>query len=231
MTGSPRPGGHRLTLLAVVLTVGTGAVDAACFIRLGGVFSSVVTGNLVLLGYAISGLIRDVALHSVVAVAGYVVGVAVGTRVTGPPKEDMPIWPVRVTRALVLEFVCLLAFSAGWLLTGGRPAGAAAFVLLALAAAAMGTQSAAMRGLGGHAAVSTTYLTGTLTGMVATMLVPRRSGRLDSRGMAILAALTTGAAVGSLLVVNAPAFYPAVPLATLGSVIVTALIRHYREVA
>ncbi|WP_433348476.1 YoaK family protein [Microtetraspora malaysiensis] len=213
----------------MILTVGTGAVDAATFIRLGGVFSSVVTGNLVLLGYAISGLIVDVALHTIVAVAGYILGVAVGTRVTGPPKEDMPIWPVRVTMALMLEFAFLILFSTGWVLTGGRPDGIVAFALLALAAVAMGLQSAAMRGLGGHAALSTTYLTGTLTGLVAAMLMPRQSGRLDSRGIAILAALTSGAAIGSLLVVNAPAVYPVVPLVMLGSVIAAAAIRRARE--
>ncbi|WP_067138783.1 YoaK family protein [Microtetraspora malaysiensis] len=231
MTDSQRPGGHRLTLLAVILTVGAGAVDAACFIRLGGVFSSVVTGNLVLLGYAISGLIMDVALRTVVAVGGYISGVAIGTGITGPPKEDMPIWPVKVTMALMLEFACLILFSTGWVLTGGRPDGIVAFALLALAAVAMGLQSAAMRGLGGHAALSTTYLTGTLTGLVAAMLMPRRSGRLDSRGMAILAALTIGAAIGSLLVVNAPPVYPIVPLVMLGSVIAAAVIRRARESA
>jgi len=38
--------------LLVLLTLTTGAVDASCFLHLGHVFSSVVTGNLILLGVA-----------------------------------------------------------------------------------------------------------------------------------------------------------------------------------
>lgn len=41
-----------LTALAAALTFGAGAIDIASFTRLGGVFSSVMTGNLVLLGLA-----------------------------------------------------------------------------------------------------------------------------------------------------------------------------------
>jgi uncharacterized membrane protein YoaK (UPF0700 family) len=35
------------------LTLCTGALDATCFLRLGRVFSSVITGNLALLGIAV----------------------------------------------------------------------------------------------------------------------------------------------------------------------------------
>ena len=38
--------------LLVLLTLTTGAVDASCFLHLGNVFSSVITGNLILLGVA-----------------------------------------------------------------------------------------------------------------------------------------------------------------------------------
>jgi uncharacterized membrane protein YoaK (UPF0700 family) len=39
-------------ILLVVLTLTTGALDAVTFVRLGKVFSSVITGNLALLGIA-----------------------------------------------------------------------------------------------------------------------------------------------------------------------------------
>ncbi|HEY5990219.1 MAG TPA: DUF1275 family protein, partial [Streptosporangiaceae bacterium] len=48
----------------VLLTATTGAVDAASFLALGTVFSSVITGNLVLLGIA-AGVGRSaLAVHS-----------------------------------------------------------------------------------------------------------------------------------------------------------------------
>jgi uncharacterized membrane protein YoaK (UPF0700 family) len=41
--------------LLVLLTLTTGAVDASCFLHLGNVFSSVITGNLILLGVVVAG--------------------------------------------------------------------------------------------------------------------------------------------------------------------------------
>ncbi|MCC5577445.1 DUF1275 domain-containing protein [Microtetraspora sp. AC03309] len=214
----------RLTLFAVILTFGTGAVDAAAYIRLGGVFSSVMTGNLVLAGYAISSTTLSMALHTAVAFAGYIMGTALGTRIAGRPRPDEPIWPDRVTTTLAVELVVIACFSVGWEMTGGNPAIFAEHVLLALSALAMGMQSAAMRGLGGHAALSTTYLTGTLTGVVAALLTPRDGTRFDLRGMAMLAALTGGAACGTTLIAVAPSLFPAIPLSTLTLVVVAARI-------
>src|SRR5258708_37831425 len=69
-----------ITVLAVVLTLGTGATDVASFTRLGGVFTSVMTGNLVLLGLAVGRLSGALALHALVTFAGYMAGVAAGAR-------------------------------------------------------------------------------------------------------------------------------------------------------
>lgn len=44
--------GARLGLVGVLLTFAAGSTDLACFLRLGHVFASVMTGNLVLLGLA-----------------------------------------------------------------------------------------------------------------------------------------------------------------------------------
>ncbi|WP_066937928.1 YoaK family protein [Microtetraspora fusca] len=213
----------RLTLFAVILTFGTGSVDAASFVRLGGVFSSVMTGNLVVAGSAISSESLDTALHTVVALVGYVMGAALGTHVAGRPRPDEPVWPGRVTVTLAIELGVIACFALGWELAGEKPGIVAEHVLLALAALAMGMQSAAMRGLGGRAALSTTYLTGTLTGVVAALLTPREGARFDVPGMAILAALTAGAAAGAAFVSFAPAFLPAIPLTTLTLVVVLAL--------
>ncbi|HEY3732934.1 MAG TPA: DUF1275 family protein [Streptosporangiaceae bacterium] len=68
-------------MTAVVLTVGTGATDVASFTRLGGVFTSVMTGNLVLFGLAAAKASRALAGHTALSVAGFVLGVAVGARV------------------------------------------------------------------------------------------------------------------------------------------------------
>jgi uncharacterized membrane protein YoaK (UPF0700 family) len=80
----------------------------------------------------------------------------------------------------------------------------------------MGTQSAAARGL--SARISTTYLTGTLTTVVAALVAPG-SRRVEWREATQLLALSGGAALGAVLLVTVPAALPAIPLAALVLVI------------
>ncbi len=68
-----------LTLIAVALTFGSGATDVSAFTRLGGVFTSVMTGNIVFFGLAAAERSVSLATHTTVAIAGYIVGVAVAT--------------------------------------------------------------------------------------------------------------------------------------------------------
>jgi len=79
VTRPPAPEQSRPTAtrdgLLVLLTLTTGAVDASCFLHLGNVFSSVITGNLVLLGLSAATLRATLAVHSGVALAGYSAGV------------------------------------------------------------------------------------------------------------------------------------------------------------
>jgi uncharacterized membrane protein YoaK (UPF0700 family) len=214
-----RDGGPPLTLgltFSVALTVVTGAMDAITFTRLGEVFSSVMTGNLVLLGVSAGRADGDLAVHVAVAVAGFVGGVLLAGVITGPPTRAAGRWPPRVSAALAVELALLAGFFAGWAVRGGRPDGTVQVVLLLLAATAMGVQTGAVRaiGIGG---LSTTYLTGTLAGILATLVT---DGRLQRRSLIILAALIVGAAVAALLVTHVPTAAPALPVALLLVVLV-----------
>src|SRR5260221_5915950 len=173
-----------VTVLAVVLTLGTGATDVASFTRLGGVFTSVITGNLVLLGLAVGRLSGALATHAVVTFAGYMAGVAAGARMVPAGQSPGAPWQQTLPAALLVEFGLLAGFTVGWELTGAAPQGAAQLVLLAVAAAAMGTQSAAARGFG--ARVSTTYLTSTLISVVAAWVTPGRPARMHWREVSLL---------------------------------------------
>ena len=57
-----------LIALAAALAFGTGAMDVASFTQLGGVFSSVMTGNLVLLGLAAARPSGELAAHTALAI-------------------------------------------------------------------------------------------------------------------------------------------------------------------
>src|SRR5262249_3582400 len=150
--------------LVVLLTVTTGAVDAASFLALGSVFSSVITGNLVLLGVAAGTGRPELAVHGGVALAGYVAGVMAGAPPAARPHHAAGTRPPRVTVPLAVELAILAAFGVGGELAGTRPAGGGQLALVAVLAAAMGLQAAAVRRLG---QMSTTYLTSTLTALVA----------------------------------------------------------------
>jgi uncharacterized membrane protein YoaK (UPF0700 family) len=207
--------------LVVLLTLTTGAVDAASFLALGNVFASVITGNLVLLGVAAgTGRPAALAVHSGAALAGYVAGVSAGAPVAARSRRSTGRpWPTSVTVTLVVEMAVLALFSAGWELAGGRPQGAAQLALVIALAAAMGLQAAAVRRLG---QMSTTYLTSTLTAVVAG-LVTRSKPDGMSRSVGVLAAIVIGAAAASIIVETARGWLPLLILVPLGVVIVASV--------
>jgi uncharacterized membrane protein YoaK (UPF0700 family) len=205
--------------LLVLLTLTTGAVDAACFLQLGNVFSSVITGNLVLLGVATATQSASLAINGGVALAGYSAGVLFGAPIATRRVRGGEIWPLSVTVTLVAELCVLAGFSVGWELAGGSPGSTARVLLIAALAVAMGIQSAAVRQLGG---MSTTYLTGTLTAVV-TELVTRDRGPGLARSVGVLAAIVSGAVVGGVVAEHAPAWLPAAIMTPLAVVVIASI--------
>jgi len=203
-------------LHAVALTVATGATDAISITRLGGVFTSVMTGNLVLLG--VSGGRREgsLALHAGTAILGYVIGALIGAWIAGHPTSQQSIWPRTVTVALAVELALFLAFTVGWELAGGHPSGGSTYVLIGCNATALGIQSSAVLRLG-VPGMSTTYLTGLLTQLVSSLTLRRRPS--PNRSLAIVFALVAGAGVGALLSVEVPRAAPAAPVLVLAAVL------------
>ena len=205
--------------LVVVLTLTTGAVDVTSFLALGSIFSSVVTGDLVLLGAAAGTGRPELAVHSGVALAGYVAGVMAGAPLAGRRHHAAGTWPPSVTITLAVELVILAAFSVGWELAGTHPSGGGQLALVAVLAAAMGLQAAAVRRLG---QMSTTYLTSTLTALVAGLVTGSKPDGL-ARSLGVLATLIIGAIVASTLLGEARAWLPLVILLPLGLVIVASV--------
>ena len=212
----PRQAGQRLRdSLVVLLAVEAGVVNVTSFLVLGKVFSSVITGNLVLLGLAAARLQPGLALRSGLALAGYSAGVLIGIPIAARGRRQ--IWPPSVTAALCVEFCLLLALTAGWEAGGHQPSWH--FALLVLLAAAMGVQSAAVGRLG---RISATYLTGTLTGVLAALISRDRPAGLR-RDASVLVAVTAGAGAGAALIRLAPGWLPALTLLPLSTVIGAAL--------
>jgi uncharacterized membrane protein YoaK (UPF0700 family) len=194
-------------------------VDAVTFLRLGKVFSSVITGNLALLGVAAGQHQAALAVNGGVALAGYGCGVLAGGAVARTPSRGQPVWHIRVTATLSIELVLLAVFSAGWLVAAGRPAGPGRLALLVITAAAMGMQSTAVRRLG---QMSSTYLTSTLTGIL-TALAIRRWPEDWQRSTGALIAIVAGATLGALTAIWAPVWVPAAVLIPLAAVLACSL--------
>lgn len=192
----------------VVLALTTGAVNAVTYLRLGKIFSSVITGNLALLGVSAGQQNAGLALNGGLALAGYGVGVLAGGALAGTPDEGQPTWPRQATVTLAAELAVLAGFSGGWLAAGGHPSGGPRLTLLAVAAAGMGMQSTAIRRLG---PMSTTYLTSTLIGILQALAIRRWPSQWQ-RSTGVLLAYLIGAVLGGLAVLLAP---PAVPAAVL----------------
>jgi uncharacterized membrane protein YoaK (UPF0700 family) len=205
--------------LVVLLTITTGAVDATSFLALGNVFSSVVTGDMVLLGAAAGTGRPELAVHSGVALAGYLAGVLAGAPLAGRRPHASGTWPPSVTVTLAVELVILAAFSVGWELAGTHPSGGGQLALVAVLAAAMGLQAAAVRRLG---QMSTTYLTSTLTALVAGLVTGSKPDGM-ARSLGVLATLIIGAVAASVLLEEARAWVPLVILVPLGLVIVASV--------
>ena len=213
-------GGAPLMLLASMLAFASGATDLASFTRLGGVFASVMTGNLILLGLAVTRSSGLLAAHTLVAFAGYIMGAALGSKI-GPKRHSQDVlWPPAVTVVLLLELVTFAGFAAGWELAGSHPTDGWQVCLLAAAALAMGLQSAASRAV--SVPVSTTYLTGTLTGAVAELVTAGPRGKGVRLSAAVLASAVGGAAAGGGVLIVAPAALPVLPIGTIGIVITLA---------
>jgi len=235
--------------MVLVLTWAASGVDAISYLGLGHVFTANMTGNAVLLGLAIGQGRGLAALRSMTALAGFVLGAALGAIMVekGTQAKD---WPATVTRAVWVEGIILAAFTVAWH-TGSRN-GSILYALISLSAVAMGIQSAAIRHLK-VPGVATTYITGTLTSMVAEFtawlyrsrisplaaeptsesaaldvpVAPRHHGaRLQAL---VLLVYILAAVVSAFVQDRHPRLATLSPLIAVGLVVLNASLRHRRE--
>jgi len=234
--------------MVLVLTWAASGVDAISYLGLGHVFTANMTGNTVLLGLAIGQGQGLAALRSVVALMGFALGAALGALIVekGPQHGN---WPSVVTGALLVESITLGLFTLGWHF--GERSGAVLYTLIILSALAMGTQSAAIRHLK-VPGVATTFITGTITAMVAgsvswlyrfrlsplevdptgqsaTLDVPTAHRHRGARLQALVVLVYIAAALFSaFLQSRRPRLVALSPLIAVAFVVVNAYLRHRR---
>jgi uncharacterized membrane protein YoaK (UPF0700 family) len=228
---SPEPAErHHHALLVGLLTFTSGGVDVVTLLVIGGAFTSVITGNLIFIGRAVGTSSLNPALHAVMAVLGYVAGVAAGARLRQRLGRRAPqaAWPRAATLVLAAEALVLAAVNVCWICYDAAPPGAATDVLLVAAALALGMQGAAARAIEGNP--STTYMTGAVTALVEALATGRHR-TADASAVAGLLALVAGAACSAVLVEHAADIALLPPLASLLLVVLIKLRQHRTDAA
>jgi uncharacterized membrane protein YoaK (UPF0700 family) len=207
-------------MLLLMLSVVTGLVDAVSYLALGHVFVANMTGNVVLLGFALAGAPGLSVPASLAALTAFLLGALGGgriaTRLGGHRGRHL-----RTATACAAP-ILLVAFLAAAI--AGQPVSSSArYALLVPMGLAMGLQNATARRLA-VPDLTTTVLTLTLTGIAADSHLAGGPGGRPARRVIAIAAIFLGALVGALFVVHVDLF---IPLALASALMAgTALIAH-----
>jgi uncharacterized membrane protein YoaK (UPF0700 family) len=185
------------TTLMLVLSFGTGVLDAATYLGLHGVFTANMTGNVVFVGLGIADDDGVPLLRASLALVGFVLGATV-VGLVQRGRASVPNADPVAAGTLVLTGL-VVAGSAAVLHAGDLPV-LALDGLTAVLAWAMGAQAVAARRVG-VADVTTVVVTSTLAGFAAD--APWTGGRTDGRStwrrLAAILTMTAGAVAGAFL--------------------------------
>lgn len=190
-----------LPWLLLVLSIGTGLVDAISVLGLGKVFTANMTGNIVFLGFAAAGAPGFQPAPYLVAIAAFLCGAVLGGR-TGRVFQGRPLRSWLLTAALVEASLLWAAavVALGFDMASQSPA-PALFTIIALTAIAMGFRNAVIRQLK-VPDLTTTVLTLTLTGLAADSGLAGGDNPNWMRRVAGVTAIFAGAAIGAFLVLG-----------------------------
>ena len=186
---------HPLARALLVLTFTTGLVDAASYLGIGHVFTANMTGNIVFLGFGITGAGGLPVLAPMVSLAAFLVGAGAGGVLASKLSAHHPR---HVATALATETVLVGAAAVVSAAIDIRPNSVSGDVVIALLALAMGVRNTTVRKIG-VPDLTTTVLTMTLTGLGADSPLFGGTGKGSTRRIAAVVAMLTGAVAGALL--------------------------------
>jgi uncharacterized membrane protein YoaK (UPF0700 family) len=175
-----------------------------------------MTGNVVLLGFAVAGVRSLSAARSLAALFCFFAGTIFGGRV---PVTQVP-------GPLLVETALLLLASMGALLPARS---LSVYCVIAITAAAMGYRNAVVRKIG-LPDLTTTVLTLTITGLGADSRLAGGENPRWRRRVAAILTLLTGAFAGAELMKLSTAFALMVSALITGSCAVAAFILHRKEI-
>jgi uncharacterized membrane protein YoaK (UPF0700 family) len=205
--------GYTLMPLLFGLTFVSGLADALSFLTLGQVFVANMTGNVVLLGFAIGGAKRISIVGSFIAIAAFMIGGIVGGRLSRRHGENGPHLISVMT--FVEIFLMLGAAALAWRF---GLAGLIAYAITAVLAVSMGLQTAVARSLG-VADITTTVITQTLAGIAMDSMLAGGTNTRVRRRVTAVVLMFAGALIGAVLI-----FKLGVPAALIAAALTFAVV-------
>lgn len=187
------PAGTHLGLM-LALTFSTGIIDAVGFLGLDRVFTGNMTGNIVILGMAVTGADDLPVVGPILALVGFMIGAAVAGRLL---RDLVAGWSTRTTVVFGVVATVLIAAAVVMIVLADPPE-----ALLLGVTAALGLAMGAQAGAARHIAVkdvTTVVVTSTITGLAADSVFGARIEEHPWRRRAgAIALIGAGAAVGAV---------------------------------
>ncbi|GAA2331846.1 MULTISPECIES: YoaK family protein [Streptomyces] len=188
--------GRRLgTALMLLLTFTTGMIDAVGYLGLGKVFAGNMTGNVVILGMAVTDSGHLPITGPALSLVCFASGAAIGGRAL---RAAAPGWSGKCTVLLGGVAAALAVAGAAAPAVGHPPRPWPGLAVSGLLALAMGAQAATAR----HIAVkdvTTVVVTSTMTGLAADSRWGARRAQPWVRRLSAIALISAGAGVGAWL--------------------------------
>lgn len=206
----------------LLLSFGAGGADAFAFTLLGGIFTANMTGNLVLVGLVGREHYTQTLLGASTAILVFTATAWFALRYMQSAfdrfERSSNLLAVGAASQITIAVVWSIVYESGGRLT--------ITFLICLSAVAMAVQTVAARKMKAPGAVTTTFVTGTLIGLLDD-LAQRKYRYVLSRIIAI-ATLVLGAVVVSTVLLTIPVAAPLIPaLAGLTAYVVS--LRGYRR--
>jgi len=204
-----QPSASASSVAIIALSFAAGAMDAFAFLSLGGVFTSIMTGNLV-----ISGLFQRPNYAATVtgiatALVLFIISVAIGFSVTKPGagRNSFRRWYFLLVATLVLATVVAV----GWVFLHDRANLAVRCIFLAISASAMGLQSVVAKRAFAATGFSTTYMTGNITSLVGDIVERQAQQTQLTRALGIVA-VVVGSVSSAAVMFGLPVLGGSIPL-------------------
>ncbi|MEV4559332.1 YoaK family protein [Kitasatospora sp. NPDC049285] len=191
-----------MALVLFGLTVVSGLIDAVSYLGLGHVFAANMTGNVVVIGFALAGAPGFSVLGSATSLGAFLLGAVCAGRL---PRHRLRPALLTETALHVLAAVVVAVWGTH---------GAVQYPVIGLLALAMGMRNGTVRSFG-VPDLTTTVLTMTLTGLASDSRPAGGSAPRQRRRVLSALTMVAGAAPGAVLVLHHQTTWALVAAATL----------------